>query len=100
MILTKSEAERILSKVFEAEITGQKVTIDVTANVQTSGVPLSAATFNRIMLLLAKVPAYKIDAIKLYRECIPGTGLAEAKQAVEDLAIAAQNNSVIPQFHP
>jgi ribosomal protein L7/L12 len=49
---------------------------------------ISTVTFDRILRLMAKQPSMRIDAIKFYRETVPGTGLAEAKQYIENLAAA------------
>jgi len=92
MTLTVQEAENILSKVFSTEIGNGKVSIDV--DVGSPGQPLppgptvilSVSTFMRMMFLMSKTPSMKIDAIKTYREAFPGTGLVEAKTAIEKLA--------------
>jgi ribosomal protein L7/L12 len=90
MTLTISEAENILSRVFSQELNGGRVDILENAvansNVPGPGVKLSASSFDRVMKCLASEPKFKIDAIKLYREAVPGTGLADAKQYVERLA--------------
>jgi len=90
MILTKAEAENILSRVFSQEIAGGRVQIDTptltSPSVVGPVVSISANTFDRVMRLMSKQPSMKIDAIKLYREGVAGVGLAEAKQYVEDLA--------------
>jgi ribosomal protein L7/L12 len=91
MTLTKAEAENILSRVFEKELGGNKVMIDVADGSSInlgnplSGILLSRSSFSRVMQLLASESRFKIDAIKLYREGVPGTGLAEAKNFVESL---------------
>lgn len=91
MTLTIPEAENILSRVFSAEIEGGKVSIvdDTKHSGFLAGptVVLSVNTFNRVMSLMAKTSSMKIDAIKAYREAVPGTGLAEAKAAIEHMAL-------------
>jgi ribosomal protein L7/L12 len=92
MQLTQSEAENILSRVFSQELEGGRVSIvdnpanPTNPNVPGPGVKISATTFDRVLRLLAGDPRFKIDAIKLYREAVPGTGLGEAKAYVERIA--------------
>ena len=92
MILTIKEAENILSRVFSQELAGASVQIEggsapsSNPNVRGPAVTMSTVTFDRVMKLMSKQPSMKIDAIKLYREVVPGTGLAEAKEYVERLA--------------
>lgn len=89
MVLTITEAEKILRRVFSEEIEGSTLTIEgaiTNPNVTGPAVQMRADTFDRVMTLLSKEPRFKIDAIKLYREVRPGTGLADAKEYVERLA--------------
>lgn len=89
MQLTLAEAENILTRVFSQELENSTVKIDLAGanpNVRGPSVTISVATLDRVLGLMAKQPAMKIDSIKLYREAVPGTGLADAKQYVENLA--------------
>jgi ribosomal protein L7/L12 len=89
MQLTISEAENILSRVFLQELGGGKVSIMNAPNASHIAGPtvvISALSFDKAIRLMAKEPGLKIDAIKLYREAVPGTGLAEAKTYIEKLA--------------
>lgn len=89
MVLTLSEAEKILRRVFSEEIEGSTLSIEgaiTNPNVTGPAVQMRADTFDRVMVLLSREPRFKIDAIKLYREVHPGVGLAEAKDYVERIA--------------
>lgn len=85
MKYTRKKAENILTKVFKDELAGESVTIDLPT---ATGVSISATSFNSLMLMISKEPSMKIQAIRLYREAVPGTGLAEAKTYVENLAVS------------
>ena len=82
MILTKSEAERILTKMFQGEV--NEVEIE---NTDTS--ILNNGTFKTlvddVLRILFLKNQEKIMAIKLYRYLNPNKGLAEAKKYVESL---------------
>jgi len=99
MTLTKIEAENILTRVFSTELQGSAVIIEDTAQAtrrltQATAQPPTPAGFlnmavqslERALRCMAKQPNLKIDAIKFYREMIPGTGLSDAKEYVERLA--------------
>jgi ribosomal protein L7/L12 len=89
MILTKTEAVAILSRVFATEIAGSKIEIeDVPLSNRPAAVGdvvISAYTFDRVFRAMVGVPNLKIESIRFYREVNPGVGLAEAKDYVEKL---------------
>jgi len=87
MRLTITEAENILSKVFANELGDSKVEIDQPADspkINSGDLHVSRFTLNKTLKSMANC-GLKIDAIKLYREIVPNTGLAEAKHYVETL---------------
>ena len=91
MKLTITEAENILSKVFAGEIAPGKIEIEA-GNSGDAGIRhtnkdfyISRDTLTRVVKVMCQ-QGLKIDAIKFYREIVPGTGLAEAKTAVETIA--------------
>ena len=80
MILNKSEAEAILSRIFRDE-TGGNVSIAANGN------DLVANPENVIRTIMNQFGSHqnKIFCIKLYRTMVPGCGLADAKHAVEEV---------------
>lgn len=93
MTLTLTEAENILSRVFSDATGGPgQIQIDPSAIPATAGSPMlknaagdyyiSRDTLVRVIRAMGR-QGLKIEAIKLYREIVPGTGLAEAKNHVE-----------------
>lgn len=86
MRLTLAEAENILGKVFSSEIGAGKVEIESSDGIRhtNSDFYISQDTLDRVIKSMAR-QGLKIEAIKLYREVVPGTGLADAKNYVESL---------------
>jgi len=90
MKLTISEAENILSRVFSQEIGNGKVEIESTGDAENmirhtnSDYYISRETLIRMLKAMGR-QGLKIEAIKLYREIVPGTGLADAKSYIENL---------------
>ena len=87
MKLTIAEAENILSRVFSSEIGQGKVEIENDGSVRhtNSDFYISENTLNRVLGSMAR-QGLKIEAIKLYREVVPGTGLTDAKTYIEKQA--------------
>jgi hypothetical protein len=87
MTLNKTEAENILNRVFASDLAGAKV--EIMDDTQGAGAPtgMVTITFESLRRTLKHMTAanQKIEAIKLYREAVPGTGLADAKSFVENL---------------
>jgi ribosomal protein L7/L12 len=88
MKLTIKEAEGILSKVFSTEIGQGGVQIEPNSDDEirhtNSDFYISETTLNRVLGSMAR-QGLKIEAIKLYREVVSGSGLAAAKSYIENL---------------
>jgi len=89
MKLTINEAENILSRVFSSEIGNGKVEIESTGDAAirhtNSDYYISQLTLDRVLKAMGR-QGLKIEAIKLYREVVPGMGLADAKSYIEKIA--------------